>query len=203
MLRKLLPKLSLGRRSNPITEGEAPNPQIHSSPNLLDMYGTDPAANSHFISQATSSLKLFILIIPAVFLVSLFINDVTDWRIGSTKKTIERLNIEILDYNDTAAEANKIIQKIEIYKQARADHPRIASKMEFLLTNVPQDVVISEIRYQDGNLEVKAKTPRALNLALLIDNYFKDKSISEIILRSASYDQRDGLFTSEVGVVYK
>ncbi|KKS21061.1 MAG: hypothetical protein UU80_C0035G0001, partial [candidate division WWE3 bacterium GW2011_GWA1_41_8] len=53
------------------------------------------------------------------------------------------------------------------------------------------------------NLEVKAKTPRALNLALLIDNYFKDKSISEIILKSASYDQRDGLFTSEVGVVYK
>ncbi|HLC93730.1 MAG TPA: hypothetical protein VJG85_01820 [Patescibacteria group bacterium] len=209
MLKKLLPKLNLNLNPKPKSDPGASQVVSQDSsvntPNLLDSYEPDFMHNYNFLYKAVNSLKLFIIFVPALFFISLFLNDLTDFRISAAKKNIDRLNTEITKYDKVGREANLVIKKTELYKQVKASYPDISKRVEWLMTQVPTDTVLEEIRYDkdDGSVEVKAVTSKALNIALLIDRYFKDDSISEVILESTEFDSRTQSYSSTIEVVYE
>jgi hypothetical protein len=189
MLKELLPKLSHRLKPNPVKELSVNEEGAGlSDPNLLDSYDYSSLRSTHFTNQAITTLRIFILLVPVIFVASLFVNDIVDLRISLTKKSIASLNRDLSDLQDVKNKADQVYRKTEILKKIRVAHP-VSSKMDWIVSQTPPNITLRNLKYTENTFKIQAISDTALGISLLINNYFENPAVSDIMLKGAELEQ--------------
>jgi hypothetical protein len=202
LLPKLKPRLKLSLKLKPANDPHLVEEEQPSPSNLLDSFESDSSANSNLIHQFITSLRIFILALPIIFVGSLFLNDFLEYRVNRTQESINNLTYELEGMYAVKSKSEQVYRKVEILKSIKNPDP-FSARIAFMASATPENIKFSSLRYAENAFKIKATVPRALDISLLINNYFENPSVDAISLLSAELEQGDGGFKVELEVLFR
>jgi hypothetical protein len=143
------------------------------------------------------------LIMPAIFVYSLILNDVEDRKIEQAQDEQSSLESELLSYQNLESSAARVIGKTEVYKKAESGRISMSQPLEITLSRIPQNVMLDIASISSNRVSLVVRSPSALDFPILISNYFQEQSVSEITLTSAELNVTDNLFVMNLDVIFK
>jgi Tfp pilus assembly protein PilN len=200
MLRRLLSNLrpASQRNASPDTSQE-----INLSPNLASSFKSDFFESFEFISTATKLLQIFILALPATFLVTLFINDIVDRNLQLLVEKRENLETELAAHTPYLEQIDNVSEKLELYKQQKNKQKIMSARVDTLLNQTPAGAGLLSFSVKESSAELAVLSVEPVDVAVMINSLLKNSSVSEIVLRSANFLPDEDLFRTELEVVYK
>jgi hypothetical protein len=200
MLRRLLSNLrpTSQRNASPDTSQE-----INLSPNLASSFKSDFFESFEFISTATKLLQIFILALPAAFLVTLFINDIVDRNLQLLVEKRENLETELAAHTPYLEQIDNVSEKLELYKQQKNKQKIMSDRVDTLLSQTPAGAGLLSFSVKEPSADLAVLSIEPVDVAVMINSLLKNSSVSEIVLRSANFLPDEGLFRTDLEVVYK
>jgi hypothetical protein len=143
------------------------------------------------------------LILPAVFLFSLLLNDAEGKRLSQAENTQSILENELLSYQSLESSVARVIGKTEVYKEAKANLISVSKPLDIILTHIPENVSLDQVNFNSNKASLVVRSPTALGFPVLISSLFQEKSVSEITLTSAELDVAKQQFIMNLDVVFE
>ncbi|MFH1648393.1 MAG: hypothetical protein ABIA11_01510 [Patescibacteria group bacterium] len=202
MLKKLLSKLSLTRQKK---QNQKPQSQTEAFQTLgLNLLSgvqgilSTPKETEDKISR----YRKFILVISIFFGVLLISNYILDSKTDSLKERQEELTLKVLRYFQVEKDAKDIYERSSYYIHMQDEKQKILGKTIFVFENINSGVSLSRLRIDGEKFSLSAQGKSPLVFTLLIANYLEGDVVSEIILKSASYNSRADEFKVEMEGVF-
>lgn len=202
MLKKLLSKLSLTRQKK---QNQKPRSQTEAFQTLgLNLLSgvqgilSTPKETEDKISR----YRKFILVISIFFGVLLISNYLLDSKTDSLRKRQEELTLKVLRYFQVEKDAKDIYERSSYYIHKQDEKQKILGKTIFVFENINSGVSLSRLRIDGEKFSLSAQGKSPLVFTLLIANYLEGDVVSEIILKSASYNSRAEEFKVEMEGIF-
>lgn len=149
-----------------------------------------------------SRYRKFILVISIFFGVLLISNYILDSKTDSLKERQEELTLKVLRYFQVEKDAKDIYERSSYYIYKQDEKQKILGKTIFVFENINSGVSLSRLRIDGEKFSLSAQGKSPLVFTLLIANYLEGDVVSEIILKSASYNSRADEFKVEMEGVF-
>ncbi|MBU1132889.1 hypothetical protein KKG08_01305 [Patescibacteria group bacterium] len=149
-----------------------------------------------------SRYRKFILVISIFFGVLLISNYILDSKTNSLKERQEELTLKVLRYFQVEKDAKDIYERSSYYIHMQDEKQKILGKTIFVFENINSGVSLSRLRIDGEKFSLSAQGKSPLVFTLLIANYLEGDVVSEIILKSASYNSRADEFKVEMEGVF-
>ena len=149
-----------------------------------------------------SRYRKFILVISIFFGVLLISNYLLDSKTDSLRKRQEELTLKVLRYFQVEKDAKDIYERSSYYIHKQDEKQKILGKTIFVFENINSGVSLSRLRIDGEKFSLSAQGKSPLVFTLLIANYLEGDVVSEIILKSASYNSRAEEFKVEMEGIF-
>lgn len=155
-------------------------------------------------SSGTTFFKSAIIFVEALYLFILVLNSRQTVLLSNLQKTILREVDKVNTYSGLKKRVDYITRKTNLYKQYQ--RPAVVSgRMESILAPVPEDIRVASFSMDvDGNTaNIFLNVDAPLSISLLISDYLRDKSVSEIAIESAVLDPFTRTFNVNLNVMFR
>lgn len=180
--------------------GQSPSLTQNLSPNLLT---TAELKNISQISLNDSFYVRLMLLIQVLFVIVLAINYFLNQRIEGLKTDISDLTVKINSYNNVDKTISDLSAKLERYRTINSQRFLLEKKIRLLLSGASGIVDLQDVSVSKTSSTISARASSPLSFSTLLVNYFKDKGVQAVILRSADLNASDGTFSMVFDVVFK
>jgi len=135
----------------------------------------------------------------AVTILNLVLNNYLDAKIKKAEEICESIDKGAA----TKSKTLDTIAKTEKLREILADQPKPADKIEILISKLPNEISVKKISSEGKSAEVSVEAPSAISFASMVTNYFKDKSVKSIVLKSANLKLDPKVFEVTMEVNFK
>ena len=168
---------------------EEKSPQSQ-SPNLLTdtsyLKNTPLEANLQKF-KSVGFLQRAILVMDALFFVLLLINVVADSQMKQVASEVRVLEKGLLAYRNIEGETKAFVDKVAVYKRMESQRIKVGENLKFVIDKARNLAAIDRLVLRERNMVlIEAIAPTPINFSLLINNYFENKNIKQIVLESAT-----------------
>lgn len=150
-----------------------------------------------------SRYRKFILVISIFFGILLLFNYVINLKIDSLKKNQESLTIKVLRYFQVEKDAKDTYERTSYYLRKQDEKQKVLGKTTFVLDNISSNITISRLKIDGEGFSFNAYGKSPFVFTQLIANYLEGDFVSEIVLRSASYNSRSDEFKVDLEGSFK
>ena len=123
----------------------------------------------------------------ALFFVLLLINVVADSQMKQVASEVRVLEKDLLAYQNIEGETKAFVDKVAVYKRMESQRIKVGENLKFVIDKARNLAAIDRLVLRERNMVlIEAIAPTPINFSLLINNYFENKNIKQIVLESAT-----------------
>ena len=153
------------------------------------------------ISDSIKRFRNAIIIISTLFTFLLCANYFLDSKITSLKKEQEELSFKVLRYFQTEREAKDLDARIAYYQKKKSEKKKLFDKVSFVFENLSAEISLNKLDITEDRFTISIKGENPSSFTNLIYLYLDGSTVSEVILKSASFNSRENMYKVEmVGV---
>lgn len=209
MLKKLLPISQLWEKLRNLKKNPQPAEQnpLNQSPNLLDFSqapsSTFPALSAFTDLKIVGSIQKLIIVLQIGFLIVFGVHSMLDRKIHEAEADVASLESSIKSYGSMVSNSESIIKRIEKYRAIKTNRMFLSDRVKYIFEN-SRYVTLASVNVTTSSIAVTASADNPLNFALLLNDYFANKQIKQVVLKSASYGGTlaAGSFSVEMEIIY-
>jgi hypothetical protein len=167
--------------------------------NLLSDKSNDPTlGKSKFTPEnpdiITLLFKKIISFLCIVMLSIIVLNFLVIFSINYLKLKQNDLVKQIQAYSDIQTTAISVDKRTTYYKKIIAQRKNLSPKVEFISTKIGNDINVKNIKYTISTFTLFADGPDAYTLTRLIAKILEGNTVSEISIKGARINTREGRF---------
>ncbi len=172
---------------------------LSDQPNLLN----EDQADYRNLVIYTRVLKIFIVIVVGLFLLLSTVSLVLNGFLGKLKNDQNLLTQRLSPLTVEESYLTETVSKITSYKDTLEKRLPLSAKTSFVLSKITPDTQVQQFSINKSSFEVMIKSNGAYSVTKLISSYLKDKSLTEIRLKSASIDSNNDMFSVDMEGVFR
>lgn len=168
-----------------------------------------PKKKSGDITKIASGFIIAIIILLAVVaLVFVYIPNMEKRRIRKdieyTESEIEKIAVTKEDYDKALEELNLLREKNAIFSNIRSANLAFSGILEDFESATPTSIVLDELTYVSGFLNIKGKTPSPLELSQFMVNLRRLDNVIMVSLSTMEYEEgiTTGFYKFDLSVVF-
>ena len=171
----------------------------------LDLLSGSPPAVTPFRERTfpVSILRKTIVVVCIIFGILLVLNSLLFVYMGRLKTDQNKLTSAILSKADSEKEAINVYNKTLYYKQLLGLRKILSRKTSFVYKNITGNIKLEILRITYTGFEVTAKAENTYDFTKFISDYLSGGYVSEIVLKSASFDPRTKEYEFTIGGNFK
>ena len=132
----------------------------------------------------------------------LVVNYALDLRINFLKERQEDLSLKVLRYFQVEKDAKDTHERTSYYLHKQDEKQKVLGKTTFVLAPINSSVDLSRTQLNGEKFSISARGKTPLIFTRLIAKYLDGDEVSEIILKSASYNSRADEFRVEMEGIF-
>ena len=174
------------------------------SPNLLnkDLFEKNPLIEKAHVDVSLTA-KILIIIVQIIYILLLGFNEKIINDIETLESQVRVYETEIRDSSDLVSKTKKVIAKTEKLKKLENERMEMSSAYDKVLRYLPEEANLISSSIEKGSMNITIETKTALEVSILMSNYFSEDLAEAIILKSARLNINEKTFTTQMEVVFK
>lgn len=146
------------------------------------------------VSQSIKCCRVVISAISIIFILLLLTNYVLDAKIMRLKQDQETLSLKVLRNFQTENEVKDLYARLVYYKKRQSEKPTLFDKTSFVIENFSVEVGLNKLDITKDGFTINVVGENPASFTKLIYKYLESDFVSEIILKSASYNSRENIY---------
>jgi Tfp pilus assembly protein PilN len=170
--------------------------------NLLPQEEFDASVLGRTLKWAMGSFRIIVIVTEMIVMAAFLSRFWLDAQNNDLSTSIKMASAQISAQGSFETEFRGIQQKLNIFKQITAS-PKESSELDLVDSKIPQDLVLSSVSVQDGQVQIKGTADSEIGVAQFVSNLKSDPTVKEVELGSiGSSDQNGALLTFLIDVSY-
>lgn len=181
------------------------SPQNQSNLDDLSLDGGFSVSNPKDVieSKIPNVLGIAILITCLLFCFVLGVNVILDLQLKHLKNKQDTVVTSIKELSDVEQKVLRTNRKVSYYKQFLENRRLLSDVSTSLFEDVPPSVSFTSVQIEQKRFLVVSESSDVISFTSLIANYLEKGFVSEVILQSANFNPRDGIYTIEFEGILK
>jgi Tfp pilus assembly protein PilN len=170
--------------------------------NLLPQEEFDASILGRTLKWAMGSFRIIVILTEMIVMAAFLSRFWLDAQNSDLDNSIKIASAQISAQSAFEKEFRGVQKKLNIFKQITASIPK-SSRLEFVASKIPSDIVLSSMNVQDNTVMLKGIAGSEVSVAQFISNLKSDKTVKKVDLDSlGSSDQNQALITFLIKVSY-
>lgn len=187
---------------NQKTGKQNPSVKQSRSPNLLKTTAENTFIERYYLEISRGAVVLVILI-QILFIGLLIYNSKTVADIENAQNDVRSMGIILYNKRESETQIKEVIKRTARLKVLLSSKRYLEEKVTNIVTKLPGSVVLRSGTIKQGGVSLAVETPTPLEISLLISNYLKSGLAKEIVINSAALSGDEGVFSTQLEVVFQ
>ena len=147
--------------------------------------------------NVSDNIKRFqnaVIIISVLFTFLLCTNYFLDSKITSLKREQENLSFKVLRYFQTEINAKDLDARIAYYKKKKSEKKKLFDKTSFVFEKLLPEINLNKLDITEDRFVISIAGENPSSFTNLIYKYLEGNTVSEVILKSASFNSRENIY---------
>lgn len=174
------------------------------SPNLLssDLFKQNPIIEKTHMDISLVT-KILVITTQIIYILLLGYNTFLLKNIKSLEDEVRNYKTEIQNNSEVASKIESVIKKTEELKTLEQKRNEMSFNFENIYNLLSSKTTLLSSALEENHINMTVQTNSALDISILMANYFNENIAEKIILKSAKLNTTNNTFVTEMEIHFK